>query len=79
MHLVYEGNWHTYEEWGGVRIYEDGDGCFHTQFGGHSVYSNVGDPEWEELYVISFESALDLIDEWDDIEDENEKRWECQL
>lgn len=79
MQLVYEGNWHTYEEWGGIRIYEDEFNCFHTQTGGHSVYSNAGDPEWEELYAVSFETALDLIDEWDDIEADNEKYWECQL
>lgn len=75
MQLVYEGNWHTYEEWGSIRIFEDCGGCFHAQTGGHSVYSSGGDPEWEEIYVISFETALDLIDEWDKIEIENEKRW----
>ena len=76
MKLVYEGNWHSYEEWGGVRIYEDADECFHAQTGGHSVYSSPKDPDWEESYVVSFETVLELIDEWDQVEKENEEYWE---
>ena len=76
MKLVYEGNWHSYEEWGGIRIYEDADECFHVQTGGHSVYSSPKDPDWEELYVVSFATVLELIDEWDQIEKENEEYWE---
>lgn len=72
MDLVYEGNWHTYEEWGGVRIFEDIDGCFHVQYGGRSVYSRTDDPDWEELFTAPFETVLELIDEWDRIEKENE-------
>ena len=80
MQLVYEGNWHTYEEWGGIRIYEDAgpentDGLFHVEHGGHSVYSSPKDPDWEEPYVVSFETVLDLIDEWEQIEKENEEYW----
>ena len=75
MILVYEQQWSTYEEWGGIRIYEDADGCFHYQSGGHSVYSSPHDPTWEELEVISGDTVLDLIDEWEQIAQENEERW----
>ncbi len=76
MNLVYEANWNTYEEWGGVRIYEDEDGCFHVQHGGRSVYSSHKDPDWEEPYVVSMDTVLEVIDEWVAIEKENEEYWE---
>lgn len=76
MQLVYEGNWNTYEEWGGIRIYEDDDGYFHVQLGGRSVYSSHKDPDWEELYIAPFETILELIEEWTEIEKENEEYWE---
>lgn len=75
MKLVYEANWHTYEEWGGIRIYEDNDGCFHVERGGRSVYSSHKDPDWEEPYIVPFETVLELVDEWDQIEKENEEYW----
>lgn len=75
MELVYEGNWNTYEEWGGVRIFQDQDDCFHVQYGGRSVYSSYKDPDWEEPYIISMETALEVIDEWDQIGKENEDFW----
>lgn len=74
--LVYEGNWHSYEEWGGVRIYEDtNEECFYVSYGGYSVMADSNDPEWEELEVISASTVLDIIDEWDIIEKENEEYW----
>lgn len=76
MELVYEGNWNTYEEWGGVRIFQDQDDYFHVQYGGRSVYSSHKDPDWEEPYIIPMETALEIIDEWDQIEKENEDYWE---
>jgi len=75
MELVYEGNWNTYEEWGSVRIFQDQDDCFHVQYGGCSVYSSHKDPDWEEPYIIPMETALEIIDEWDQIEKENEEYW----
>jgi hypothetical protein len=77
MQLVYEGNWNTYEEWGGIRIYEDIHECFWVEHGGRSVYSSHKDPDWEEPYIVSFETVLELIDEWDQIEKENEEHWEA--
>jgi len=79
MKLVYEGNWTKYEEWGGIRIYEDADECLHVEHGGHSVYSSAEDPDWadwEEPYIVSFATVLELIDEWDQIEKENDEYWE---
>jgi hypothetical protein len=76
LNLVYEQQWSTYEEWGGIRIYEDSDGYFHYQCGGHCVYSSPNDPTWEELEIISGHTVLDLIDEWEQIAQENEERWE---
>jgi hypothetical protein len=76
--LIYEGNWHSYEEWGGVRIYSDDEyaDMFYVELGGHSVYSEPGQPDWEEPYLANMEHVLDLIDEWDQIEKENEEYWE---
>ncbi len=71
MQLVYEGNWSTYEEWGGVRVFEMGNQLY-IQYGGHSVYSGPSDPDWEEPYLSSYEEVLELIDEWDKIEKEYE-------
>lgn len=76
MTLVYEGNWHTYEEWGGLRIYEDASGHFYAQDGGYSVYSSPNEPDWDEPYIIAAQTALDLIDEWSEIERENELFWD---
>lgn len=67
MQLIYEGDWSTYEEWGAVRIYEDDRGCFYVEEGGHSVYSDPREPEWDAASRISMEEALQLIDEWDEI------------
>jgi len=75
--LIYEANWHTYEEWGGIRIYGDNsDDVFYVELGGHSVYSDPGQPDWEEPYVANMEHVLDLIDEWTQIEKDNEDYWE---
>ena len=75
--LVYEANWNTYEEWGGIRIYGDeNDGVFYVQLGGHSVYSEAGQPDWEDPYTADMKHVLDLIDEWVQIEKENEEYWE---
>jgi hypothetical protein len=76
MKPVYEGNWNTYEEWGGIRLFEDSDECYYVQYGGHSVYSSAEDPDWEEPYIVSFATVLELIDEWDQIEKENDEYWE---
>ena len=75
MKLIYEGNWHTHEEWGGVRIFEDEHGAFWRQDGGYSVMANSNDPEWDEPYCVSCEAALDTIDEWNTIEKDNEEFW----
>jgi hypothetical protein len=75
MKLVYEGNWHTYEEWGGVRIFRDDHGALWQQNGGYSVMSDFDDPEWNDLYCVSYEAALDTIAEWDEIEKDNERFW----
>lgn len=75
MELIYEGNWHTYEEWGAVRIFEDNNGNFYAQTGGHSVYASAHEPDWTGPFLISMQEALDLIDEWDQIEKENEDFW----
>ena len=75
MEMVYEGNWHTYEEWGGIRIFEDENGCFYVQDGGYSVYSNNDEPDWYEPYLVSSERVMELIDEWALIEKENEEYW----
>lgn len=76
MELVYNASWHSYEEWGEIRIYDDGDENFHVQWGGQTVYSSPDDPEWGELHEISFANVLELIDEWNQIERENEEYWE---
>jgi hypothetical protein len=75
--LIYEGNWHTYEEWGGIRIYSDDDysDMFYVQLGGHSVYSEAGQPDWEEPYLADTGHAIELIDEWEQIQKENEEYW----
>lgn len=75
MELVYEQSWHTYEEWGGIHIYENSDGSFFYQSGGHSVYSSPCDPEWEELEPISGDTVIELIDEWEQIARQDEERW----
>lgn len=72
MELVYEASWHTYEEWGGVKIYEDSAGNFSVQYGGYSVMAPSGEPEWSEIEPISAQEMLDLIDEWVIIELEYE-------
>lgn len=72
MNLLYEASWHTYEEWGGVEIYEDGAGLLYVREGGYSVYGNPHDPEWGELYEITMQDAVGLIDEWAAIEKEYE-------
>ena len=76
MNLVYEGNWSTYEEWGGVRIYEDSkEECFYISYGGYCVMLDSNDPEWDELEIIAASTVLEIIDEWDIIEKENEEYW----
>lgn len=72
MEMIFESQWSTYEEWGAIKIFEDSSGKFYAQDGGHSVYSLPSDPEWNEPYEISLQDALDLIDEWDEIEKEYE-------
>ncbi len=76
--IHYEGNWHTYEEWGGIRIYSDDDysDMFYVQLGGYSVYCTLGHPEWAEPYLADMEHVVDLIDEWEQIQKENEQYWE---
>lgn len=72
MELVYEANWHTYEEWGGVEIYENSAGNFSVRFGGHSVMAPSNEPAWGELESIPGNDVLALIDEWAEIEREYE-------
>jgi len=71
MQLVYEANWSTYEEWGAVRVFEQ-DKQLYIQHGGHSVHSDISDPDWDEPYLSSYEEVLELIDDWDKIEKEKE-------
>jgi hypothetical protein len=72
MELVYEASWHTYEEWGGVEIYEDSAGNFSARFGGYSVMAPYDEPEWGELESIPGNDVLALIDEWAEIKREYE-------
>lgn len=75
MQLVYEQQWSTYEEWGGIRIYEHNE-CFYVQDGGYSVMSDNNDPEWDEHYIVSGATVLELIDEWEAIAKDDEEYWE---
>ena len=68
MQLVYEGNWHTYEEWGAVRIYEDDQGNFYCERCGYSVMADCRGNDCDPLELISGQQAIDLIDEWAEIE-----------
>ena len=72
MKLVYEAGWHTYEEWGGVEIFEDTEGQLYARHGGYSVYGDPQDPDWNELYPVTLQESIDLIDEWTAIEKEYE-------
>ena len=74
MKLVYEQNWTSYEEWGGIRIYEH-DECFYVQYGGYSVMGNYDDPEWGEHYIVAASTVLELIDEWEEIAKGDEDYW----
>ena len=74
MKLIYEGSWSTYEEWCGVQIFEDEHGALWQKNGGYSVMGDPNDPEWEEtLWPISYEDAMELIDEYDRLTEENDK------
>jgi hypothetical protein len=75
--IHYEGHWNTYEEWGGIRIYSDIDysDIFYVQIGGHSVYAQAGQPDWEEPYLADIGHVIELIDEWEQIQKENEEFW----
>lgn len=72
LQLVYEASWHTYEEWGGIEIFEDASGHLFARDGGYSVYGDPRDPEWSELYDVTLQETIDLIDEWTAIEKEYE-------
>lgn len=72
MNLVYEAGWHTYEEWGGIEIFEGTEGQLYARLGGYSVYGDPQDPEWAEPYPITLQQSIDLIDEWTAIEKEYE-------
>jgi hypothetical protein len=72
MELVYEARWTTYEEWGGIEIYEDSAGNFSARFGGYSVMAPPGEPAWGECESISGATVLLMIDEWTKIEKEYE-------
>jgi hypothetical protein len=74
MEVVYEQQWTTYEEWGGIRISES-KGAFYAQDGGYSVMGNGNEPDWDEYYSVSGENVLKLIDEWEEIANEDDKYW----
>lgn len=63
MNLIYENEWNSYEEGCSIQIFEKDDEYFYTEKG-HSVF--IG---WHEsnLIPISFEDALDILDEWEKI------------
>jgi hypothetical protein len=68
VELVYEQFWHTYEEWGGIRIYCDADGVFYYSEGGYSVMAEkYNDDPWNSIELCSGEYALELIDTWERI------------
>jgi len=75
--LHYEASWHTYEEWGGIRIYSDEDysDMFYVQLGGYSVYSSHDEPEWQEPYLADTDEVIKLIDEWEQIQKENKEEY----
>ena len=72
MKLIYEANWHTYEEWGGIRIFENEAGQLFCQEGGYSVMAPHDENGWQDMYEISYDDAIGLIDEWDATEKEYE-------
>lgn len=78
MQLAYEEEWHTYEEWGGVRIWEDDDGCLYAQHGGYSVMVPLEEQrqEWGDPESISWDEAIEIITEWDEFARENAEYWE---
>jgi len=75
MKLIYEQQWSTYEEWGAVRILEDEHGAFWQQDGGYSVMASADEPDWYEPFPISYDVAIDLIEEWEQIASEDEDYW----
>lgn len=77
MKLIYEAGWSSYEEWGGIEIYVDEDysDMYYVKLGGHSVYSSMKDPDWEEPYLATEYDVMVLKEEWEQIETENEEYW----
>lgn len=71
MQLAYEADWSTYEEWGAIKILEEKEKYF-VQYGGRSVYTAPEESDWMDPQEISLEEAIDLIDEWDNIQKEYE-------
>lgn len=71
MNLVYEEQWSTWEEWGGIKIFQDEAGNYFAQDDGYSVYGS--EPYENELYPITEDRAIELIYEWDE---HTKDRWE---
>ena len=64
--LIYENSWNSYEEWGGVRIYQR-DSEYFVQNGGYSVMAESNEPPWFDVRPISLERALEIVEDWEEI------------
>ena len=71
MQLIYENEWHTYEEYGWIKIFQKGERYFFQEFN-YSVMCDDNDDSDVPLEEITFEHAYDLSCEWDDIANEYE-------
>jgi len=71
MELIYTDEWSSYEEGGELEIYQSIDGDFVQYFyrtGGNSVYDGYDAEYWSSIEEISYEEAIELMLEWDEIE-----------
>jgi hypothetical protein len=77
LELIYEQQWSSYEEWGGVRIFVDQNDCVYVQYNGYWVMDPTHSNEWSEPEMVSWERALEIFEEWEQIALDNEIYWEA--
>ena len=74
--LIYENEWHTYEEYGWVNIFQEGDRYFVQEFN-YCVMNVDNDDSNVPLEEVTFEQAYELFHEWEEVAKKYEEYMQC--
>jgi len=67
LELIHTDGWTSYEENAEIEIYQKDNRYFYRE-GANMVFADPDEPYWSDLYEITEDQVLNLIEKWEKLE-----------